>query len=280
MGFISGSVELARDLKEELPTKLGKQFRKIDKLLIEMTKSDDPLVNMRIVEKLLPEAESSTFMGFKNKKNLAKAERLFLSLTKIEDEKMCNDEGYKIISDNSKAIEKAGIRVKRMREIYIYYLFRQEDICIPVCMRMLKKKLATMDFVKLKRLDYVMEKAMNEDYRGKGETKTDRLFALIQMDYVGPSAEKLYETLINVPQDVTDDLELRKKMTPDDLEHLVVERYLIEPCDHISENLTEDIFAPAAMWASVHTPNEKNHQFYYNWARYKFCRTAYRVIGH
>lgn len=273
LAFIGGFVASADD--EVSPLKLGKKFKELEVLLIKRINSDDATENMKIVENLIPEAESSTFMGFKNKKDLAKAEKLFLSLTKLEDEKMCNRDGFKISTDNAKAIKKGG-SLKRIGAIYEHYVKKQQEVCFPVYTRILNEKLATMDQAKLKRLDYVMQKSMNKDR--KGRTDAHGLFSLIKMGLVGPKVGNLYETLQNIPQEFSDDSELKKVTESRDLQRLVASRYLIEPCDEFIVNLAEDMFAPASTWIAYHTVDDNQNEFYYNWARYKFCANAYKAI--
>lgn len=271
--LIGSNVDCVKDSGELRPEKLGKEFKELDKLLTKRTSSDNAIENMKIVDKLIPQAESSNFMGFKNKKNLAKAERLFKSLTKLEDEKMCNRNGFKISTDNSKALKKAGTP-KRVGEVFAYYIELQQDVCLRVFPAILKRKLASMDQDKLRRLDYVMEKSMNKDKGGRIDASG--LFSLIRMNHVGPSIENLNKTLRFLVQDIGNDLELKKGV---ESEALVANRYFIEPCDHFILNLAEDMFALASTWIPIHTPDNNEYEFYHNWARYKFCSNMYRVIN-
>lgn len=45
------------------PRKLGKEMIELEKLLVKNTSSDDSNENVKIVEQLIPVAESSKFMG-------------------------------------------------------------------------------------------------------------------------------------------------------------------------------------------------------------------------
>lgn len=72
----------------------------------------------------------------------------------------------------------------------------------------LEKKLNTLDQSKLERIDYVMSKTMNKDF--KGRIGAEGLFTLIRMNHVGPTLDNLYETLTNVVNDMPDDLELER----------------------------------------------------------------------
>lgn len=272
--FSANSLECAEYSAEVQPSKLGKEFRELNKLLTERTDQDEIVESMEIVEKLIPEAESSTCFGFKNKKKLAIAERLFLSLTKLGDKKMCNREGFKISTDNATAIKKAGTP-KRVAEIYEFYVELQQIVCFPVLSTMLKEKLATMDQEKLERLDYVMKKSINTYHKGNADA--NGLFALISMDNVGPEAEKLHDTLAHLPQD-TNDSELKEYINSGDFDKLVASRYVVEPCDHFMLNLKDDIFTPASTWMRLHKPVINQYEFYYNWVRFKFCVNANKFI--
>lgn len=256
--------------------KLGKQFKELNRLLIEKTASSNAVINLRIIERLIPDAESSTFMGIKNKKSLVKAKKLLVSLRKLEYEEMCNRLGGAIVTRISKAIRNAGSNVGRIEEIFTYYLDRQEDVCLRVFPKILEKKLALMDEAKLKRLDYIMERAMNKHCNKK--TRADGLFLLISMNYVGPSPISLYETVTNFAETKPDDPKLQKDLSPEELNDEVVSRYLVEPCDHLLDYLAKDLFDLASNWARIHKPDQNQVDFYYNWARYMFCRDAYKIM--
>lgn len=256
--------------------KLGKQFKELNKLLIERTASSNAVINLRIIEKLIPEAESSTFLGVKNKKSLVKAKKLLVSLRKLEYEEMCNRLGGAIVTNILKAIRSTRSNLSRIEEILAYYLDRQEDVCLRVFPKMLETKLATMDEAKLKRLDYMMERAMNKHCNKK--TRADGLFLLISMNYVGPSPMSLYETVTNFAETKPDDLELKKDMSSEELNNVVVSRYLVEPCDHLLDNLAKDMFDLASNWVHIHKPDQNQVDFYYNWARCMFCRDAYKIM--
>lgn len=279
LNFVGGYVECSIEFdwsKPEQPEKLFEDFRELDRLLTEKTSSENAIENMKIVETLIPIAESSTFLGFKNKLNLAKAERVFLSLTKLEDPKMCNRVGYEISSANLRAI-KIARSPKRIKEIYAYYIERQQEVCLEIYQEMLKERLATMDQDKLRRLDYVIEKSI--DNYIKGRTTANGLFSLINLKLIGPTAEKLQKTLEDLPKDFPDDLELNKEgMDLEERQELVASKYVRQPCFHLFDNLALDIYCPASIWIPIHRVNNNYYEFYYNWVRYKFCFNAYKLM--
>lgn len=272
LSYITGYADCDKNSDE---FRLVEEFRKLENRVSKKTSSKDAIENMKIVENLMLKAESSTFMGFKDKKDLAKAAKLLLAMTKLEDEKMCNREGFKIASDNEKVIMLAG-NLEIVRGIFRHYIERQQKVCLKAYSAVLKRKLAIMEQSKLERLNYVMEKSMN-NY--DGETRdANGLFYLIKMDIVGPKEEKLYETLENLALNSTNDSIWENHLELGDLVKLVTSRDLIEPCDHFVASVSQDLFSSDPIWVSHHMVDDSEYDFYFNWVRYKFCMNAYRMI--
>lgn len=143
-----------------------------------------------------------------NKRKLAQPEKSILTLRGLEDEGMCNRQGFAIVTDVSKAIRSAGSDLERVGGLLAHYVGRQQDVCMKIYPEILEKKLNTLDQSKLERIDYVMSKTMNKDF--KGRIGAEGLFILIRMNHVGPTLDNLYETLTNVVNDMPDDLELER----------------------------------------------------------------------
>lgn len=269
------------DLDEASLRKLQQDFRELDGLLCERAISSDPETNMEFIEKLLAKPGPLNFVGVKIKHKLEDAERLFLSLKQLQDEKLCNRKGFKIISDNAKALQSAPF-LRRMGEIFSYYAKQHHTICSRLYPNMVAKRLANMDQDQLKRLEFVVSKLMNR-YPSSG-TEEEGLFSLIKNNNVGPDMQRLEKLLVDLikamPAD--EEVQISKDLAPEERHRqifkLTLRKYLIEPCEHYIGNLADDIFDPATALIHHHGPNILETQFYQSWARYKFCINAYNQI--
>lgn len=269
ISLIAGFVNCDQNIDDLKNSKLGGGFKELDAALVAKTWSSDGHKNMKIVEGfIIPEAESSTFLGIHNKKNLAKAAKLLLDLRRIKDEKICNREGLEVTLKNLYGIKKAG-DPKRLRDILAYYMIRQEEVCMKVFPTILKEKLAAMDQSQQARLDYVMRESMFKHFSKRLDAKS--LYHQILLNRVVPSMSSLVKTLKNVPIEITNDPELKKEMGTIEMDQLVLHRYLIEPCGEYIDNVAKDIFDVMQIYLVMHKFDESQPDFYYYWAKYKFC---------
>lgn len=264
--FVKSHVECTTN-----PKKLGSEFKKIEELLTAKTSSDNAVENMNIIEPLIPEFTMTSYGTIKKDTKLVEAERIFLSLKELGNEKKCNLEGFDIIADNDKAMIEAG-SVSRLRKIFTYYILRVQEVCFPIFPKRLREILAMLRQDRLERLDYVMNKSTNIDH--KGITDPNKLFALIKNNYAELSKENIYEALKNIPSNLIDGSESKQNLKPKDVRKL----FLVEPCSNFIMNFGKDMFAIASYWIPFHTVDSSQHEFYYNWARYRFCNKANKLL--
>lgn len=258
---------------------IQRDFRELDNILGERAKSRDPEHNMEVLEKFMKESESHNFLGMKIKGRLEDAERLFLSLKQLKDPELCSKRGFQIILLNAKALKSVPF-LRRMGEIFSYYANEHHTICSRLYPAMLAERLAKMDQDKLKRLEVLVWQSMKSNYQSGG-TEAEGLFSFIKNNNVGPSYGKLEKVLVNlIKKDISNDKKPDSK--PEEpyqgMFKETLKKYLIEPCEHIMENLADDIFDPATALVHHHKVNVLENQFYRSWARYTFCINAYNQI--
>lgn len=275
----NGDEPLRLDYDEATFENLQKDFKKLDNILGERAKSRDPEHNMEVLEKFMKESESHNFLGMKIKGKLEDAERLFLSLKQLKDPKMCSKSGFEIISLNAKALKSVPF-LRRTGEIFSYYANEHHTICSRLYPAMLAERLAKMDQDKLKRLEILVKQSMNYNYQSSG-TEAEGLFSLIKNNNVGPSYKQLEKVLVNLIKEISNDKEPDSKPEQpyQGMFKETLKKYLIEPCEHIMENLADDIFDPATALINFHKVNVLENQFYRSWTRYTFCINAYNQIS-
>lgn len=257
--------------------KLRKEVKEIDEKLKHDVKSTHPDDQFAYVEKLLDKYESDLSCFFKNKKrHRAEAAKLILSIRDLAEPEMCNGRGGGIAHAVAGALlQEPPCRL--VRKLYEKYISLQEKVCLDHLPIKLDKRLLKMkDQSKLNRLDQVLQCDLN---RGIGYTEAEKQFKKIREHDRGPIKACLDDTFRSLPQEGDAD--------PTDLvfglQRQLVEKYLLEPCKLVVEQLGADFFELARNWIQFHKvirePNYEVKQFYRYWSKYEMCLNVLKEVS-
>lgn len=192
---------------------------------------------------------------------------MFLSIRELKKPEMCNRKGDDI------AYQVAGAQLQdpinnQIEPIIDRYISLQEKICSKKLPIVLDEKLRRMDQEKLNRLDLALDCALES---GVGYTEAQKQFKKIKDFDVGPSELCLEDSFGKIPSK-------ESYANPNDLVYgtskQTVEKYLLEPCRLVVEELGPDIFELANNWIQFHKiigNGDKETQFYRYWAKYSMC---------
>lgn len=262
-----------RSLSEAWGSNLKKEMKEIDSKLEEDVDSKHTEDQFAYVQKLLNKYESGSSCVFKStdkKKRRIEAAKLVLSIRELAKPEMCNRVGSDIAFQVGGALNQNPICI-RVGRIYYEYMLLQEKVCKFILPKRLREKLATMDKKKLMLLDEVTESEM---IRGVGYSEVERLFRKVKEDNVGPTELNMKDAFKNISAE--------KDANPNDLLYGVqrqsLEKYLLEPCRYIVEELGPDYFELAGHWLMIHkfinNPNYDEVEFYRYWVKYELCQNA------
>lgn len=260
-------------LKESWGIKLAKEVKEIDDKLSKGVHGED---HFAYVQKLLAKYKSSCsfscLRSSSKKKRLIDAAELILSIRELEKAEMCNRKGDDIVFQVAGAlVQEPECRV--VEKLINKYTRIQEAVCKRQLPIMLQEKLNRVDQDMLRRLDLALDCALDS---GTGYTEAEKQFKKIRDSDIGPSELCLEDSFKRIPK------EKGTNWNQNNLEYgtnkETVEKYLLEPCRHVVEELGDDIFELAKNWIQFHRlmPGDSNEvtQFYQYWAKYEMCLNA------
>lgn len=288
--FSGGEDSFIQQTEAELDSEasLVKEFREINRRLIQRTHSCDPELNMSIVDKIDQE-------DAKNKSNkyfrFVKSKKLILALRTLINKNTCNRNGYNLAVENFFALDgkvfkkEKGVDycLDRLDKVFIHYLERHAEVCRDIYFDAFKRKLETMDKGKLERVNYFTGNAINQliskkKDENKSKSKEQRLTLLASI-YMNPKPMYIFQrlkTLVKGHRDEKALISFRDRKT----NMMMVDRskferlfdeYLVQPCRYYEEQLGPDIFEPVSFEREFHKVDENNPDFYKAWGRYRFC---------
>lgn len=260
-----------------------KEFALIESMLVKNTNSEDPEINMSIVEDSY-KVESARATP------LAEAEELFLSLRQLGSGELCNMYGFNIMVQNHYAIDaSADIKElvttpsKRIEKVFVAYLKQHNAACRKKYPKMLEEIVESMDKRKLELVVAVADRyidaiAINfiNRFGEQFSTEAEETFLVAKRKYI-PQAGYLHDMLQTLAKSDSEARCLDPETSHDQVSvnnrHVenMFKKYLLKPCQYFVSKVGVDIYFPARYWIDLHQVDDNQLYWYLNWARFKFC---------
>lgn len=251
-------------------TELIDEFAKLDSLLTERVLSDNPYVNMFIVERL-HKKES------KKASKLKQAEECFLNLKLIANEEYCNRQGFDIIFQNFNAFGKgltvynlSKVGLNRIESVFFHYIKKNEAVCRHKLIEKVNYILKTIEEQDLRFVyrfaDQYIERYIIPKVRGEnfGRTEAEEMFKSVAKIHV-VDHEYIRDTVAKVA------VEQANGSSANVSKYNIFESHLFIPCQNFIKKLNLEVYGLARYWISFHKPINHEPMFYKTWARFKFC---------
>lgn len=269
------------------------EFGKINDLLVERTKSEDPDTNLDIVlEQLL--------LDYKNKlptnSRPVQAKRLILSLTTLNKENECSQYGCLIISKNLDAMQtkvssiKNGDKMRRIDEILAHYIKRHVDNCKRVYLKNFDLISTSLDKEEVKRVDKLLDNAIgsltsDENFKNKDTNYVERLYFLaskeaIQTNGLEPSYihDSMKDSAKADPNNefsqlLGDGQRGLLRVRSEKLFDKLYNEYIVKPCEYFRQKLGPNVFKPISFDIKFdqHQIQYNRVDFYEAWLKYQLC---------
>lgn len=276
------------DLSGIVGQELVRESENLNRLLEEKTSSKEIDDNMKILTDLYKVDKGKIFK--KDRSKTLKAESLFLALDSLTNESSCNSKGHEIIYQAHRALEgkpfideNFSCCHRRIDKIFLHYYRQHAYICKDIYPREMRRKLKTMDPLKVRRVNFFADNAISQfttdEFVGnRFQPLADKLFEIISAE-TDPRPRFMFKILKfmlkNQPEDGFFDCcyetnSNRPVLNKKEFKR-IFEEYLAEPCKYYEEQLGPDIFVPLSFSRELHEVNSTDPAFYKNWARYRFC---------
>lgn len=259
---------------------LTDQYATLDKILTDEMQSEDPEENMDLIKKLY---DGNT----KKETRLAQAEDTFMSLRYLGNGKLCNGKGFEVIGLNLKAVfgklevkdaDVASDNLRRLKLLSMHYIKQHEVVCRNKAPRQVERIVKDLDQEQVEILSNVADEYIERYILPKVRKDAHYKFEAEELFEVVKKAYKVnygyvYETLVGL----TNNDPMKSYLKPHDgridrakLE-VLLNKYLIKPCQSFTDKLIYQVYGPASFWVSFHEPDLKEPEFYRVWSRVKFC---------
>lgn len=279
---------------------LRKQYNEMNGELLTKTNSEDPNQNMNLVmesyTKHVPKKSVS-------RSKTLQAEKLFLSMRKLESDKMtCSAHGKRVLEENKSALKQEQSfndfydeyefymgpgepERRRIDDIYQYYLENHAKLCSQEYRNSFNKKLENMEENELKQVSDLVDERIANYKPDKIMPEIKRLLNFVR--YHRSHSEYVLEGLLKVLDHKPDFLYLNFQTNPrsgetffdEDNFKRVYEENVEKPCKYFVEQLGPDIFEPALFELDYLPRDENDLIFFRNLARYSVCQSIINDPG-
>lgn len=266
-------------------------YSKVNKYLLQAVDSEDADLNINAAEEWL-NRNSNLKKSFLTQ-NPTEEFRTFVALKQVLGDNKCNEESYRIMRENELNIGDLFIRihsdsVKRRVDNVVWKIFEQHaNSCQDVWPTILKQRLPQIeDQSKLLRAGVLAEAILLETLGSKVVTRSEQLYDM----FIGNLLEikdlrrsrSIHQKLIEFAKEDPDqqflhpviDVKTGKKGVRSDKIKDLVDRYLVEPCSYLVDQLGPAIFIPARWDATTLPPKSEDIQFYAYWTDFRICEVV------
>lgn len=262
----------------------------INDLLTARTKSTDPVENLDILLGELKLEDGGSHIKDK-KSNLAK--RMFVALTTLKGENLCNYYGYKILSNlhsvlghNIRSLKQED-NLGRVEKILLHYIREHVKNCRRSYVDKFDQLSLNQDQTQTDRLKVLtgssLEFLKSRPLYNKNNGDLNTLYNVVANGLAGEfdmEPGKIYEALIDLAKKDPDVKYLRPVEDEDDgvkkIHTMKVEKlfkeYVTKPCEYFRQRFGPDVFQPAEFDMLFDKEIKIDRaDFFEAWVRYKLC---------
>lgn len=294
--FSDGEQSFIQQNEDELDSgaSLVKEFREINRKLIQRTHSCDPELNMNIIDKIDQDSKDKSNKYFR----FVKSKKLILALRTLINKNTCNRIGYELAVENFFALDGKVFKKEkdvdyclgRLDNIFVHYLERHANVCRDIYFHTFERKLESMDKGKLERVNYFAGNAINQLIsKKKDENKLKSIgqrLMLLTSVYMNPKPMYIFQRLKALVKGHRDekaltgsrDRKTNMMMVDRSKFERLFDEYLVQPCRYYEDQLGPDVFEPVSFEREFHKVDENNPDFYKAWGRYRFCLLFNREV--